>query len=70
MSSERGSSHVWVKQNAPVKIYSSVSVNVWERKNQLICILLYYSLLSCVPLFFCKSNVSEKRKKKKKVLSS
>lgn len=56
MSSEKKSAHVWVRQNAPVKIYSSISVNVWERKNQLICILLYYPLFSCLPLHLEQSN--------------
>lgn len=46
MRSEKNSAHVWVRQKAPVKIYSSISVNVWERKNQLICILVYYPPLS------------------------
>ncbi len=50
MGSEKNSARVWVRQNAPVKIYSSISVNVWERKSQLICILLYYSLFLFAPL--------------------
>lgn len=56
MKVRKMNAHVWVRQNAPVKIYSSISVNVWERKIQLICSLLYYPLFSCLLLSFVRIN--------------